>query len=538
LKKLIQLSLALAAVVSLAAAQSKPIPQLVKKGDKFTFLVDGKPFLILGGQVANFTAFPDRMEPVWPKIKAMNANVVEYPVYWNVIEPEEGKFDFTDFDKILNATRAHGLRAIMLWFGTWKNGAMDWTPNWVKTNPQRFPHVLDRGGAPVRVLSPMSKTNLEADRKAYSAMMRHLKEVDEAERTVIMMQVENEPGVLGSVRDFSAESNKLFAGPVPAPLVTALKKKPGAWKEVFGRVADEAFNAYYLSTYINEVAKAGKQIYPLVTYVNTWNGGYGTNDTYERFDRPGESYPSGGAVSHMLDLWKATAPDINILSSDTSSQPTNPYRMIASRYRRPDNPHWSPEAVRGLVGARNSFYALAEFDAIGFGGYGVDGAGPASNPQGLTPSFADLGMNFRLFQAAMPAILSLQGTGKLQAAVEEDPIRARNVILTNYDAFVRFRPPSRFNPVVLGDPSGRVLIGELGPDEFLVLGFDSTVQFRPVQGSDFTAAQFLEADEGYYDPDGTWKRTYIGRTAQGDYDPPTVTLPAQGAVFKVKLTRY
>ena len=138
MKRFLRVSLVLAGAVSLAVAQGKPIPQLVKKGGKFTFVVDGKPFLILGGQVANFSAFPDRMEVAWPKLKAMSANVVEYPVYWNVIEPEEGKFDFSDFDKILNATRAHGLRADILWFGTWKNGAMDWTPNWVKTNPQRM----------------------------------------------------------------------------------------------------------------------------------------------------------------------------------------------------------------------------------------------------------------------------------------------------------------------------------------------------------------------------------------------------------------
>jgi hypothetical protein len=537
-KRFVQLSLVLAWTASLALGQGKPIPQLVKKGEKFTFLVDGKPFLILGGQVGNFSAFPDRMEAAWPKLKTMNANVVEYPVYWNAIEPEEGRFDFADFDKILTATRAHGLRAVMLWFGTWKNGAMDWTPNWVKSNPQRFPRVIDSGGKPIRVLSPMSKTNLDADRKAYAAMMKHLREMDEADRTVIMMQVENEPGSLGSVRDFSAESNKLFNGPAPASLVTALKKNPGTWKEAFGRIADEAFNAYYLSTYINEVAKAGKQIYPLVTYVNTWNGGYGTNDSYEKFDRPGESYPSGGAVSHMLDLWKATAPDIDILSSDTSAQPTNPYRMISSRYRRPDNPHWSPEAVRELVGARNSFYALAEFDSIGFGSFGVDSSNRVSAPQNLSPSFVDLAANFRLFQAAMPAILDLQGPGNLQAAVEEDPIRARNLILTNYDALVRFRPPTRFAPAPTGEPSGRVLIGELGPDELLILGFDSTVQFRPVQGSAYTAAQFLLVEEGYYDPNGAWKMTDLGQTAQGDYDPPMVTLPARGAVVRVKLMRY
>jgi hypothetical protein len=528
-------ALALAAAFSLASAQSNPIPQLVKRGDKFSFLVDGKPFLILGGQVGNFSAFPDRMERAWPKLKAMNANVVEYPVYWNVIEPEEGKFDFGDFDTILRGARAQGLRVDMLWFGTWKNGAMDWAPNWVKSDLKRFPRVIDRGGNPIRVLSPHSPATLEADKKAYVTMVKHLREIDEAERTVILMQVENEPGILGSVRDYSPESNRLFNGPVPEKLVAALKKKPGSWKEVFGRVAEEAFTAYYLSSYINEVAHAGKQVYPLVTYVNNWNGGYNTNDNAERWDRPGESYPSGGSVSHMLDLWKAAAPDIDILASDTSSQPSNNYRLLAAKYARPDNPHWSPEAVRGMVGARNCFYALADFSAIGFGSFGVDGSGTALGPQ-----FVDLGADYRLFRAAMPAITALQQKGGLQAAVEEDPIRARHLIFDRYDVRVQFRPPSRFVPAPPpgSEPTGRVLIGELGPDEFLVLGFDSNVEFRPGQGSEFTAAQFLEADEGVYDENGVWKRTDIGRTAQGDYAPPTISLPAQGALFKVKLMRF
>ena len=279
----------------------------------------------------------------------------------------------------------------LLWFGTWKNGAMDWTPNWVKSDPKRFPRVIDRSGSPIRVLSPHSRTTLEADKKAYVTMMKHLREVDEAYRTVILMQVENEPGILGSVRDYSPESNRLFNGPVPAKLATALSKQPGSWKEVFGRVAEEAFTAYYLSSYINEVAHAGKQVYPLVTYVNNWNGGYNTNDNAERWDRPGESYPSGGSVSHMLDLWKANAPDIDMLGSDTSSQASNSYRLIAAKYARPDNPRWSPEAVRGMTGARNCFYALADFSAIGFGSFGVDGfrhgfGSPVCGPRGRLPA--------------------------------------------------------------------------------------------------------------------------------------------------------
>ena len=415
------LALVLALTASSALAQVKPIPQLVKKDGKFTFLVDGKPFIMMGGQVGNFSAYPDLMERAWPAFKAMNANTVEYPVYWNVIEPVEGRFDFTAFDTILRGARAQDLRVILLWFGTWKNGAMDWTPNWVKSDPARFPRVLDYGGRPIRVLSPVSKTNLEADKRAYAAMIKHLKEIDEAERTVIMVQVENEPGSLGSVRDYSPEANKLYNGPVPAALTTALKKQPGTWKQVFGRIGEEAFSAYYLSSYINEVARAGKEIYPLPTYVNVWNGGNGTNDNFDLFDRPGETYPSGGAVSHMLDLWKANAPQIDAIASDIYHTSPMNYRMILDRYTRPDNPLLIVETGQAIA-SRFFFYALADYSAIGFAPFGVDGGG------GLRPDMAAIGADFRVVGpattvvtgAARHAPLEGRGRGNRHSLAEPD----------------------------------------------------------------------------------------------------------------------
>ena len=529
----------LACVVWLALAQSRPIPQLVKTGDKFTFLVDGKPFIMLGGQVGNFSALPDRMDRARDAFRAMNLNTVEYPVYWNAIEPEEGKFDFSGFDQILRGVRSQGLRAVLLWFGTWKNGAMDWSPNWVKSDPSRFPRVLDRGGRPIRVLSPHSRATLEADKKAYTTMMKHLREMDETDRTVIMMQVENEPGLLGSPRDYSPEANKLFSGAVPEKLVTALKKKPGAWKEVFGREAEEAFSAYAVSGYINEVARAGKDVYPLPAYVNVWNGGYGTNDNWERFDRPGETYPSGGAVSHMLDLWKANAPAIDAIASDIYHQSPITYLKILNNYRRPDNPLLIVETGRGIA-ARAFFYAMADFSAIGFGPFGVDGGGGE-----LRPDMAAIAADFRLVKSAIPVITELQGTPRLKAAVEEAGIGARNLIFRNYDLLVRFNPPGRAPAGTIGqpaagasaEPSARAMIAELAPDEFLVMGFDSSVEWRPVQGSDYTAAQFLEVGEGVYE-NGVWKTTVIGSTSQGDYTGPTIRLPAQGALMRVKLIQY
>ena len=82
-----------------------------------------------------------------------------------------------------------------------------------------------------------------------------------------------------------------------------------------------------------------------------------------------------------------------------------------------------------------------------------------------------------------------------------------------------------------------MLVGELGPDEFLIMGFSAAVDIRPTVGSGFTAAQFLQVEEGVYE-NGVWKTTNLGRTYQGCYSPPGVSLPAQGSIFRVKLMRY
>jgi hypothetical protein len=217
--------------------------------------------------------------------------------------------------------------------------------------------------------------------------------------------------------------------------------------------------------------------------VNVWNGGNGSNDNFDQFDRPGETYPSGGAVSHMLDLWKANAPDINAIASDIYHQSPMNYRMILDRYTRTDNPLLIVETGRPIA-ARFFFYALADYSAIGFSPFGVDGGGSS-----LSPDMAAIGADFRVVSSAIPVITALQGTPRLKAAVEEDNIRSRNLIFSNYDLLARFRPVGRTPAGVAAsaaapapaEPSGRVLIAELNPDQFLLMGFDTAVSFRPVQ---------------------------------------------------------
>src|ERR1700752_4353626 len=224
-------------------------PKLVEKDGRWALLVDGQPYLMLGGQVHNSSAWPSELPKVWKALAELHANTVEAPVYWEQIEPQPGKFNWDNVDLLVKGAREHNLHAVLLWFGTWKNGNMHYVPQWVKTDPKRFPRVFRADGEPIDVLSANSRSNLEADKAAFVALMRHLKFLDGTEHTVLMVQVENESGIVGSVRDFSRDSNKEFAGQVPAEMLAATHKQAGPWGAVFGGDADELFQLYHQAHY-------------------------------------------------------------------------------------------------------------------------------------------------------------------------------------------------------------------------------------------------------------------------------------------------
>jgi hypothetical protein len=539
----------LAAAASIALAQAKPIPQIVKAGAKYTFLVDGKPFLMLGGQVDNFSSWlpgpyyrtiepiQDEIAKVLPGFKSYHANTIEFPVHWGYIEPEEGRFDFAAFDQIIRDIRAHDLRAVVLWFGTWKGGDDTFQPDWVRSNPTRFPHALDDDGKALGTLSPHGAATMEADRRAFAALMKHIREIDERDRTVILVQVENEAGLLGSARDHSPEANKLFNGPVPAEFATALGKKPGAWTEVFGgQFADEAFTTYYMAKYINLVAQAGKDAYPLPLCLNVWIGGPGTN----AFGRPGDTYPSGGGQAHTLDLWKAAAPAIDVIAPDIYDRSAVNYRKLLADYARSDNPLLLVETGEGKEYARYAFMAFGEYGAIGLAQFGVGIKDYGATAEGdFGPQFADMAGDFRLLRNAAGAIAKLQGTKRLQSAIEEENIDRRLLSFERYDVLVKFLPAvgpwpgwGQARPPTI--PSGRALLAQLQPDEFLILGFDSVIDFRPPVISGHKEARIVQVEEGDY-KDGVWTpvRSQPGVSARS---PATnLALPKEGAMLRVKL---
>jgi beta-galactosidase GanA len=167
-------------------------PRIVEKDGRYALMVDGRPYLVLGGQIHNSSAWPSELPQVWESMAALHGNTVEAPVYWEQVEAQEGHFDFSNVDQIVDGARAHQLHVVLLWFGTWKNGNNHYVPAWVKTDTKRFPRVIRPDGEPIDVLSPLSQNNLDADKAAFVALMRHLKQIDDEQHTVIMIQVEDE----------------------------------------------------------------------------------------------------------------------------------------------------------------------------------------------------------------------------------------------------------------------------------------------------------------------------------------------------------
>jgi Domain of unknown function (DUF5597)/Glycosyl hydrolases family 35 len=484
------------------SAQSAEAPRIVEKDGRFALMVDGRPYLILGGQIHNSSAWPSELPQVWDSMAALHANTIEAPVYWEQFEPREGQFDYTNVDQLVEGARAHHLHAILLWFGTWKNGNMHYVPAWVKGDPSRFPHVIRPDGQPIDVLSANSRNNLEADKSAFVALMRHLKQIDGDAHTVLMIQVENESGNIGSVRDNSPQSNSEFVRQVPADLLAAAHKTPGTWSQVFGADADEIFQAYSQAKYINEIAAAGKREFDIPYYMNAWLDYPPAELPQRQIDTPGIAYPSGGAVQKMVWLWRAIAPSIALIGPDIYTDSSPAYRAILAAYTRPDTPLMIPETGRTDSFAKFFFYALGD-GAIGFSPFGVDQTG--WNILG-DQSWTRHSHNYELIGPMSREIAELEFEGKVKTAVEEPGEATQEIDFGNWKATVAFGFPQRDGLPAPGtkDANGAALVAQLGPNEFLVTGMDASVIFHLPGKLPWIHSQIVTAQQGTYES-GVWK---------------------------------
>jgi len=512
-------------------------PRVVERDGRHALMVDGAPFLVLGAQINNSSSWPEELPKVWPALEAMHVNTAEAPVYWEQMEPKKGTFDFSTVDALVMGAREHKMHLVVLWFGTWKNGNMHYAPEWVKADTKTYPRMINAAGEPIDVLSANSRTNLEADKAAFTALMRHLKEIDGTEHTVLMIQVENESGGIGAARDYSEASNEEFAGEVPADLRKAMHVGSGTWRDVFRGKADETFQAYYQSRYINEIAAAGKREFAIPMYCNVWLS-YPVVELPERqIPNPGIGYPSGGPVQDMIGLWKAFAPAIDMIGPDIYSDDSSFYREVLKTYNRRDNALWIPETGSGDSYAKFFFYALGD-GAIGFSPFGVDYTGWHWSGEG-TPEERGPKLhteNYALLAPIDRVVAQLNFDGKLKTAVEEPGATAAELDFGQWKAAVRFGFPQRdgLRPPGTPEHNGRALVAQLGPDEFLVTGIDASVAFHVEGRLPGLRMQILRAEEGRYE-NGTW---HMMRLLNGDQTDRGLNFRHEPTVVRVRVGTF
>ncbi len=465
------LALSLPAAAQNANAQ---IPHLRKQGSATQLMVGGKPFLILGGELHNSSSSNlDYMRPIWKRMSALNFNTVLAGVSWELVEPQEGHYDFRLVDGLIVNARANGLKLVLLWFGSWKNGMSSYVPVWVKKDYKRFPRVRLQDGRSPEVLSTLGRASWEADAKAFGALMRHIKEFDGKENTVLMVQVENEVGVLGDSRDRSEPANAAFAQDVPQALLDYLTKNrealypdlktcweaagartSGTWEQVFGASpeTDEIFMAWNYASYVEKAAAAGKAAYPIPLYANTWLS--------EPDLKPGR-WPSGGPEPHVMDIWRAAAPHLDMLSPDIY-QPN--FVEWCRRYTHAGNPLFIPEMRREADGARNVFYAIGQHDAIGTSPFAVDSMEDVKD--------APLGKSYAILKQLSPTILKHQGTGEMAGFLLDKEHPAVKTTLGGYDLEISLDSIFGSNAEI-----GYGLIVATGADQFEGAGSGFRVAF-------------------------------------------------------------
>lgn len=537
-----------ATVVSVAGPlrQGAAPPHLVRQGSATQLVVDGAPFLILGGEVGNSSGEADFLRESWPMLRALNLNTLLAPVYWDRTEPVEGQFDYQLVDGLIREARANHLRLVLLWFGSWKNSMSCYAPAWVKLDTTRFVRSRDSAGRNLEILSPFAAANRESDSRAFAALMRHLRDIDGERHTVVMVQVENEIGMIPEGRDRSAAADAAFAGPVPPALIEYLRRtdeqlapelrslwlsqghrSSGSWERVFGHglATDEVFMAWHFASATQAVAAAGKAEYELPMFVNA------------ALIRPGYlpgQYPSGGPLPHLIDIWRAAAPSIDFLSPDIYFPN---FAEWCRRYTRSGNPLFIPEAQRGADASVNVFYALAQHDAIGFAPFSIE------STTGLAAS--SLARSYELLGALAPTILASQGRGVMAGLLPESPEQPQpqQVILGGYSLRVTYE---RQTPSSLADggaaqpaappwPTGGLVVA-IGPDEFLFAGAGVTVTFAPA-GSENAVVGILNVEEGTF-VNGQWSRR---RWLNGDQTHQGRHLrlePGRFAVQRIRLYRY
>ena len=475
---------------------------LQRQGTATQLVVHGMPFLILGGELGNSSAAcPQDIERIFPKLKKMGLNTVLVPVYWDLTEPVEGQFDFTLTDKALQQARENDLKIVFLWFGAWKNSMSCYAPLWFKENHKKYPRAYTQSGKPLEIASAFSEAVYEADHHAFSQWMQHIATVDKEEGTVIMIQIENEIGMLEDARDYSREANKIFNAPVPAEFMTYLQKnkkalhpqmlkkwesqgckKQGNWQEVFGAdiYTDEIFMAWHYAKYVEGLAQTARSIYNIPLYVNAAMNSRGR--------KPGE-YPSAGPLAHLIDVWHCGAPSIDILAPDLYD---NGFTDWVAQYKLHNNPLFIPEIRLTDDNSIRAFYIFGEHDAIGISPFSIeDGSDSPKSP--LVQSYTQL-------KELMPLLTKYQGKGLMKGLLFDNENKERIIIDDDLTVTARHFFTLPWDPRATNGsiwPEGGGILLKLSKNEYVVAGSGIVLEFSKTSEKQTIEKQKQLGEDGF-----------------------------------------
>ena len=441
------------------------------------------PYPILGGELSNSAASSvEDIDEVMPRMKALGLNTVLVPAYWELMEPVEGKFDFTLIDRTIDVARREQLHVVFLWFGVWKNSMSCYTPGWFKQDTKRFPRAKTAEGKQMEIASCFSDNVLQADLKAFSALMRHIREKDPQREVVIMMQIENEIGMLESARDHSPLAEKVY--------------KKERWAERYGtdEYADEKFMALSYARYVEHLAKAARSIHDMPLYVNAAMNSRGR--------RPGE-YPSAGPLAHLIDFWHEGAPSIDLLAPDIYDtgfkswcaqyamplrpQDYNSHFLTVSPSQFVKNRLFIPESRCCENSGVRALYAFGEHQALGFSPFAIDQASPketesVTKAYGLIKQLAVANSSTKdRSVASHSSLFTLHSSLKTWGLLFDQNDRERiinddNVVMTCRHYFTLPWDPRATDGTKW--PEGGAMLIRLGKFDYLLAGSGVVVDFK------------------------------------------------------------
>ena len=507
-----------------------------RQGSATQLRIDNKPFLILGGELGNSSASSvEDIESNFPKLQRTGLNTLLVPAYWDLLEPKEGKFDFTLTDKVIQQARENKLKVIFLWFGAWKNSMSCYAPQWFKANYNKYPRAHTKTGKPLEIASAFSENVFNADSRAFSQLMKHIASIDKDDGTVIMIQIENEIGMLEDARDYSDVANKLFNANVPSQLINYLQrnkeqlhpqmlkkwkdngfKTKGNWQTMFGAdiYTDEIFMAWHYASYVEKMAKIAKSIYNIPLYVNAAMN--------SRDRKPGE-YPSAGPLAHLIDIWHCAAPSLDLLAPDLYDKGFTSWTV---QYKLHNNPLFIPETRLTENDGVRAFYVFGEQDAIGFSPFSIEDASDTQDSP-LVQAYAKL-------HDLMPVILKHQGKNEMNGLLFDQENKERIINRDGYKITCKHYYTLPWDPKATDGsvwPEGGGILIKLNTNEYLIAGSGIVITFEKENENKITPTQNLGEDGFVNAGESTSKVTkWDGETRAGIASVDEVSISSDGNI--------